>query len=221
MKFLLLFLFVWFSSLVHARTVPCKRETLPVKDLLEKIIQTNKSEPGLQHSKDLILMYLISSVHTSYTYCKPRSPSSSSGSGSWGRFNTSSKNDADYAFWDGDVKDKQPLYLALELLKSESEKEEASEKLQNKFKMAWIYEKLGDFDKALVLYKEVFETASVFLKKNEYCKGYPCMELRLTVDTLMFQLRIYESQKLPDKAKELIEPLKFYIDKLKSSKVLM
>lgn len=209
---LILLVTILMSSVTLAKQLPCYKETLPVSSIIERIEQVNASNPNPKFLKDLTMMYMISSVQNTFEFCGP-SKSLLLKNQDWGYVISSSS----FIFWDGNVIKPSPLIEALKILNSEKPVGDKAI-AENEIKRGWIYEKLGETEKALSLYEKAFNKSSKLIDEDDPTVFLSSI-IPVTLDSLKFQIRIYESQGKSSKAGELAKKLnsfkkKKYIGKM-------
>lgn len=208
--FLFVSCLIFFSiSPVLANLAPCAKGSYSIKDLIDKIVEIkDKVEPNQCLNRDLATMYMIGSVHESYMICGPR-PSSLKNHLEWGHFMSQGQHKINkIIFWDGEVKKKEYLLKARELLKQDYPKEKGCHKW-DRFKLGWVYENLGEVEKAIAIYEETFKENSKKLNTFD-CKVDQCRELMATVESLQFLKRIYEKKNDHKNVAELEKLIKEY-----------
>lgn len=208
--FLLTFCLILFStSSVLAKKRPCDARTYKVKDLIGKIIEfKDKVHLDTCLNRSLATMYMIGSVHESYLICGPW-PSSPMKHLEWGHFMSQPRHKINkIIFWDGEIKNKEYLLKAKELLIKDYPEEKDCHDI-DRFKLGWVYEKLGETEKAITLFEETFNEYSKKLNTFD-CSMDQCGELMATVESLQFLKRIHEKKDDHKKVLELEKLIKEY-----------
>lgn len=199
MKYLtFLFIILTFSTFSFGKRRPCDPQEVLVKDIISKIKYTNKSSSSEESLHVLATMHLIASVQKKLQICKPQIKDIDK---DWGHFLPDPKNKPrKLIFWDGDVRDEEFIKKALALMIGLN-----SVNGYQKLKIALAYEKIGDLDKALGLYKKVFEEESKKIDNGMSCKLYMCEELKAAIEALEYSYRIYVKKDDIEKKKETRE----------------
>lgn len=196
------------STITHSKRIACWPKSFLVKDLVAKIIELKKTAPypGINH--DLATMYMIGSIHESFVICEPFGPKRSL---KWGEFVPTPQEKIDkIIFWDdGEVKNKEYLLKAKELLTCDDSNEKTSHEY-DRFKLAWLYEKLGNTEKAIALYEETYKEKSKKVQTALFCRMMQCWELMATVESLQHLHNIYEKKSDTKKMLELKKMIQEY-----------
>ncbi|WP_408098925.1 hypothetical protein ACJVC5_08400 [Peredibacter sp. HCB2-198] len=161
----------------------------------------------LSANRDLATLYMIGSIHESYTICEPFGENKKQ---EWGNFIPPSEESIHkIIFWDGTIKNTSYLYKAIHYLKEDTPQEKAYDE-HDKLKLGWIYERLGETKKAILLLEETFKTESQKIDKSFACKEGQCGELMATVESLQLLHRIYQKKGDKKKMKEYDQLIKYY-----------
>lgn len=201
----LLILVVTISTPVVAKRITCYPKKYPLLELIDKFKKLQGTSSPFVHNVDLATLYMIASIHESYTICQPLGPKSHL---QWGRFIPPDENmKQKIIFWDGEITGKEFLLKALNILKEEPSQYEAGRNYDN-FKMGWIYEKLGETDKAIAIYNETYKVESKKIANSLDCRLKQCNELMATVESLQFLSRIYDKVGEVKKKEELVNLIK-------------
>ncbi|WP_408098926.1 hypothetical protein ACJVC5_08405 [Peredibacter sp. HCB2-198] len=186
MKLIVIF-FLHLSITAYGYYGNCNKKEIRTSDLVKEIKRLKKEATNLHLDQDLATSLMIASVTEAIIICAPAK--NTKFSKSWGWFVPQDENKPKkIIFWEGPVRDKKYLNEASLLLSQNKHP-------YDELKLAWVNEKLGDFDKAIHLYGKTYKTQSQKIGQTVSCKEEQCEELMATSESLKGLLRIYEIRK--------------------------
>lgn len=194
----------FYGSQSFAFRPACNVKSFSLEKLINDVIEVNRENPSDNFNYDLATMYMIASIHESYVICTPFPARKYPG---WGTFPDPEKEiNKKIIFWDGVVRDKSYLRKALSLGREKG--------ITSDLRLGWIYEKLGDTDKAISLYEKTFKDNHRKLDQVLLCKVKFCSELMATVESLTYLQRIYQKKKNKKKVEEIESLIKEFRGKI-------
>lgn len=200
MKYLILaVLYFGLVTSAYSKRQACSPKEFLISDLISKVKKIDKESPDPKNKLHLATMYMIASIHDSYTICAPYGSWKEQ---EWGHFMNIYDDEPKVVFWNGDVKNKSYLIKAKEVLKTNEFKSKDLYRY-NSFMLGWVYFKMDETDKAIDIFQKTYEQESVKVDKSFFCKTYMCIELRLTLESLQYLHNIYEKKKNKEKMFEL------------------
>jgi tetratricopeptide (TPR) repeat protein len=198
---------IFITSSAHALQRGCFEQEMILENVIKRIHEIRNAKPYKGSHKDLATMHMIASIHKTYLFCEPFGPNALS---EWGAFLPLDDHvKQKIIFWDGEVRDVNHLNEAKKLLLQDFPQDRDYHR-HDKLKLGWVFEKLGETKKAIIIYKETYIKESSKIKNSAFCRMSQCSELLATIESLQYLKRIFEKMNKRDKVLETEKLLNKY-----------